>query len=277
MEGKANVINLFDPWKSKLCTCPKKYSFNPYTGCSHACIYCYISSYIKNPFKARLKKYVLRSLIKEVEKVDTYISMANSGDAYTPEEKKYRVTRKCLEIFKKKNIPVLIITKSDIVRRDIDLLKQMKASVSITITTLSNEKVRKAEPHAPPPDKRIKAISMIYEEGIPCSVRIDPVIPDFNDDEIEEIVSAVSPFVKHIVASTLKPRKDSFERLKSIIDVEKYEWKRVGNSFYLSRELRNFYLERVEKACKKNNLSFGACREDYKFYGKTCDGGHLIS
>ncbi|MEM1513754.1 MAG: radical SAM protein [Candidatus Thermoplasmatota archaeon] len=276
MEGKANVINLFDPWKSKLCTCPKKYSFNPYTGCSHACIYCYISSYIKNPFKARLKKYLLKNLIKEIDKVDTYISMANSGDAYTPEEKKLGITRKCLEIFKEKNIPVLIITKSDIVVRDVDLLKNMKASVSITITTLSREKARRAEPNAPPPDRRMKAIEMLHEERIPCSVRIDPIIPDFNDDEIEEIVSIVSPFVKHIVASTIKPRRDSFERLKKIIEVEKYEWERIGNSFYLPRELRNFYLERVEKACKKENLSFGACREGYKFYGKTCDGGHLI-
>jgi len=276
MEGKTNVISLFDPWKSKLCTCPKKYSFNPYTGCSHACIYCYISSYIRDPFKARLKKHILRNLIKEVEKVDTYISMANSGDAYTPEEKKNMVTRKCLEIFKEKNVPVLIITKSDMVKRDVDLLKQMNAGVSITITTLSNGKARKAEPNAPPPDKRIEALSILAEEGIPCSVRIDPIIPDFNDDEIEEIVSTVSPFVKHVVASTLKPRRDAFERLKRIIDIEKYEWQRIGNSFYLPQELRNFYLERVEKACRKNNLSFGACREGYKFYGKTCDGSHLI-
>ncbi len=276
MERKANVINLFDPWKSKLCTCPKKYSFNPYTGCSHACIYCYISSYIKNPFKARLKKYVLRNLIKEVEKVDTYISMANSGDAYTPEEKKFGITRKCLEIFKEKSIPVLIITKSDIVARDIDILSEMKASVSITITTLSNEKAKKIEPNAPPPDKRIRALEKLSETGIQCSARIDPIIPDFNDNEIEEIVASISPFVKHIVASTLKPRRDAFERLKGIIEIEKYKWKRVGNSFYLPENIRNFYLEKVEKACRKNNLSFGTCREGYKFYGKTCDGGHLI-
>ncbi|MBC7080894.1 MAG: radical SAM protein [Thermoplasmatales archaeon] len=276
MERKANVINLFDPWKSKLCTCPKKYSFNPYTGCSHACIYCYISSYIKNPFKARVKKNVLRNLAKEVEKVDTYISMANSGDAYTPEEEKIGITRKCLEIFKEKNIPVLIITKSDIVKRDIDILREMKASVSITITTLSIEKARKVEPNAPLPERRIKAIETLAEEGILCSVRIDPILPGFNDDEIEEIVESISPFVKHVVASTLKPRRDSFERLKGIIEIEKYSWRRVGNSFYLPEKIRYFYLEKVEEACRRNNLSFGACREGYKFYGKTCDGGHLI-
>ena len=64
------LIQLFDPWKSKLCTCPKKYSFSPYTGCSHACIYCYITSYIRDPFHARLKKDLFKMLKKEVKRID---------------------------------------------------------------------------------------------------------------------------------------------------------------------------------------------------------------
>ncbi|RLF44210.1 MAG: radical SAM protein, partial [Thermoplasmata archaeon] len=119
------LITPFDPWKSKLCTCPKKYSFSPYTGCSHACIYCYITSYIPNAFKVRLKKDLFRRLKKELHKVDTFISMSNSSDPYVPEERDFKVTRKCLRIFKENKIKVLIITKSDIVARDVDLLKDM--------------------------------------------------------------------------------------------------------------------------------------------------------
>lgn len=270
------LITPFDPWKSKLCTCPKKYSFSPYTGCSHACIYCYITSYIPNAFKVRLKKDLFRRLKKELHKVDTFISMSNSSDPYVPEERDFKVTRKCLRIFKENKIKVLIITKSDIVARDVDLLKDMMAAVSITITTLDNKKAAVIEPNAPSPLKRLKALEKLHRHGIPCSVRLDPIIPGINDEEIEEIVDAVSSYANHIVASTIKPRNDSIKRLKKVMNVEKYEWIRYGNSFYLPRELRFDLLKRVEKACRKHGLSFAACREGYKFKAKSCDGSHLI-
>jgi len=153
------LISPFDPWSSKLCTCPKKYSFSPYTGCSHRCVYCYITSYIPDAFHARVKKDVIRRLRKEVRREElraSYISMANSSDPYTPEEKKERVTRKALKIFKEREIPVLIVTKSDLVTRDIDIISSMKASVSMSITYLNNEKMEKIEPNAPSAEKRIR-------------------------------------------------------------------------------------------------------------------------
>ncbi len=202
--------------------------------------------------------------------------MANSGDAYTPEEKKLMVTRRCLKIMKEKNVRLLIITKSDLVTRDIDLLKDMKVSVSMTITTLDNEKARIIEPHAPSPSRRLKALEKLHEEGIPLSVRIDPIIPAINDEEIEEIVDAISPFVTHIVASTIKPRNDSMKRLEKIFDIYEYEWKRIGNSFYLPKEERFKILKRVEEACRRKKISFATCREGYKFRAKSCDGSHLI-
>jgi DNA repair photolyase len=270
------LITPFDPWKSKLCTCPKKYSFSPYTGCSHACIYCYITSYIPNAFKVRLKKDLFRRLKKELPKIDTFISMSNSSDPYVPEEKDFKVTRKCLRIFKENKIKVLIITKSDMVARDVDLLKDMMAAVSITITTLDNKKAAVIEPNAPPPHKRLEALKKLHENGIPCSVRLDPIIPGINDEEIEEIVDAVSPYVEHIVASTIKPRNDSMKRLGKVMNMEKYEWIKYGNSFYLPRELRFDLLKRVEEACREYGLSFASCREGYKFKAKSCDGSHLI-
>lgn len=270
------LITPFDPWKGKLCTCPKKYSFSPYTGCSHACIYCYITSYIPNAFKARVKKDLFKRLRKEIHKVDTFISMANSSDAYTPEEKNLKITRKCLQFFKEKGIPILIITKSDLVARDADILKEMKASVSITITTLEAKKAKLIEPNAPPPEKRIKALEILHEENIPCSIRLDPIIPGINDEELEEIIDTVAPYVKHVVTSTIKPRNDSMKRLRKVMDIDSFKWERMGNSFYLPREQRFNYLRRVEKACNKYGISFAACREGYKFKAESCDGSHLI-
>jgi len=61
-----SLLSPFDPWKHKLCTCPRKYSFNPYTGCGHRCVYCY-ATYIPNFFKVREKKNVFKRLEKELE------------------------------------------------------------------------------------------------------------------------------------------------------------------------------------------------------------------
>ncbi len=273
------LIQPFDPWKSKLCTCPKKYSFSPYTGCSHACIYCYITSYIRDPFHARLKKDLFKRLKKEVKKIDKklYISMSNSSDPYTPEEKELMATRKCLRIFKENEIRLLIITKSNLVARDVDLIAGMHASVSITLTSLNDEKIAKVELHAPPPSKRLEAMEELHSNGIPCSIRLDPIIPTINDDELEEIVKEASKYCSHVVTSTIKPRRDSLKRISSVVPYFRdAELERIGNSFYLPSSLRFSLLARVEKAAKQHGMSFATCREGYPFKAKSCDGSHLI-
>jgi len=273
------LIQLFDPWNSKLCTCPKKYSFSPYTGCSHACIYCYISSYIPNPFNARLKKDLFKRLKKEVKKIDKnlYISMSNSSDPYTPEEKTLMATRKSLKIFKENEIKVLIITKSDIVIRDIDIIGEMHASVSITLTSLNDDKIARIETRAPPPSRRLAAMEELHANGIPCSVRLDPIMPGVNDDELEDIVKEVSKYCSHIVSSTIKPRRDSLKRIARVIPYfRNAKLERIGNSYYLPKQLRFDLLGRVEKAASKYGMSFATCREGYPFNAKTCDGSHLI-
>jgi DNA repair photolyase len=270
------LISEFDPWKNKFCTCPKKYSYSPYTGCSHSCIYCYITSYIPNAFKVRPKKNVFRRLEKELRIVDTYISMSNSSDPYVPEEKTYLLTRGSLEIFKRKNVKVLIITKSDLVIRDIDILKNMSASVSLTITTLDDEKAALVEPNAPPPSKRLAALKKLHENNIPCSVRLDPIIPGLNDDELEEIIDKVSRYCNHIVASTIKPRYDSLKRIGNVLPLDEQNFVKIGRSFYLPNKIRFNLLKRVERACHSNQVTFAACRENYSFSAPSCDGSHLI-
>ena len=274
------LINDFDPWKSKLCTCPPKYSFSPYTGCSHACIYCYISSYIPDPFNARLKKDVEKRLKKELKsRKDRYISMSNSSDPYTPEERKNRVTRRCLEIFRDSGARVLIVTKSDLVARDADIISNMDASVSITITTLRDDIAGIIEPRAPPPKRRIAALKKLQGRGIKCSVRLDPIIPGLNDGEIEDIVSEVSGYCDHIVSSTVKPRVDSLKRLRSALpDIMKnIKFSRMGNSYYLPSNVRYRLMKRVKDACDSSGLSFAVCREGFDLNTATCDGSHLIS
>jgi DNA repair photolyase len=106
------LITKFDPWNSKLCTCPFKLTLNPYTGCEHACVYCYASSYIPNFFDCRPKKNLIPCLEKEAKNLKgELISISNSSDPYPSIEKKLLLTRKCLEILSKANCKVQIITK----------------------------------------------------------------------------------------------------------------------------------------------------------------------
>ena len=276
----------FDPWKNPLCTCPPKFSLNPYTGCSYGCLYCYASSFIKDFFKPREKKNFLRILKKEVEKLpkESLISLSNSSDPYQKLEEKFLFTRKALEIFKEKNFRVLIITKSDLVLRDLDLLSKMRVAVTITITTLKHFK--KLEPGAPPPQKRIEALKILKKAKIPVGLRLDPIIPFLNEDEIEEIIEKVAPFILHLTTSTFKPKIDSWKRFKKAFPqiakkLEKLYFEKgekIQNSWYLPKKFRKTILLKVKKICDKEKISFSCCREGFLELNsaKSCDGSHLI-
>ncbi|MFH7860940.1 MAG: radical SAM protein [Candidatus Aenigmatarchaeota archaeon] len=283
------VLNFFDPWKSELCTCPRKYSFSPYSGCSHACVYCYASSYIKNFFKCRPKKDVVKKLVSDLKKIDKNfpVSISNSSDPYVPEEEKLKLTRDCLKYFALHRCKVLIITKSNIVARDTDILSKMKACVSVTITTLNEEIARKLEPKASLPRKRIKALEILSKKGIPTVVRLDPVIPFLNENEIEDIVEvSTSVGAKHLVSSTYKVRPDNWRRFsflfpeisKKLKDLYFKYGEKISNSFYLPKETRFRIMKKVREACDKNKISFSCCREGFFELNnsKSCDGTHLI-
>lgn len=279
-------IQPFDPWKSKLCTCPPKYSLNPYTGCGHRCLYCYATSFIKDFYHPRPKKDFLKIVEKELKRLPegALISLSNSSDPYQPLEKTYEYTRKFLELLIEKNLRVLIITKSDLVLRDLDLLKRLKCAVSITIT--SKRLFPKLEPEAPSYEKRLTAVKMLFKEGIPVTVRLDPIIPGLNEDEILEILKDIAPYVKHITVSTYKARKDSLKRLIDTFPEKRNLWenfylgngKNMGNAIYLKDEIRHKLIEPIYKKAKLYNLSFATCREALKDFEnlQKCDGSFLI-
>ena len=285
-----DVIRDFDPWHDPLCTCPKKYGFNPYTGCSYRCVYCYVTSYVPRAFECRIKKNLLKRVKRNLKRVDKcrVISMSNSSDPYPPMESKFKLTRGCLELFLREGCQVQVITKSDLVIRDIDLLSKMRCVVSFTITTLKRNLSRKLEPRAPPPERRLEAIKKLSSTGVPVSLRLDPIIPGLNDTEIKQIVKAAATTgAKHVTSSTFKPRPDSWHRVRQVFPrataklaplyFERGE--RHHNSWYLPRKLRLELMGPVKKACDENGLTFASCREGLRELttGTSCDGSHLIS
>ncbi|MHA1593248.1 MAG: radical SAM protein [Candidatus Baldrarchaeia archaeon] len=284
------VLRKFDPWKNPLCTCPPKYSLNPYTGCAHKCVYCYTTSYIPNAYKCRPKRGFIAQLKADIVKArrDFHVSMSNSSDPYPPIEKSHNLTRRALQVLKAYGMKVLILTKSDLVTRDVDILSRMKSVVSITITGMEGF-VRVLEPYAPSPESRLKAMKFLHDHGIPTVLRLDPIIPYVNDDEriLREVIEgAAGAGVKHVVSSTLKLKPDIFNRFRIKLDIVANRFRdlyfrdgqKIGGSYYLPREMRYNILKMVKDVCEEFGLTFAVCREGFRDLNTapSCDGSHLF-
>jgi len=280
------LITEFDPWRSKLCTCPPKLTFNPYTGCDHACVYCYASSYIPKFFNCKPKKDLIPRLKREAEKLKgEIVSIANSSDPYPNLEAKTGLTRKCLEILSQCDCKIQIITKSNLVTRDIDLLKKMPSMVSLTITTDNDNIAKLIEPHAPSSSERLKAVETLIEKDVPTSVRIDPIIPFINDNTENLIKTLASMKVKHITGSTYKVKLDNWRRFSIALPkiAEKLKplyfekGEKSGRYIYLPKDLRLKLMKTVGALAEKYGMKFGTCREGLSHLNTAvCDGSWLL-
>jgi DNA repair photolyase len=118
--------------------------------------------------------------------------MSGVTDPYQPVERRLEITRRCLEVLAEFRNPVGVITKSDLVTRDVDILADLArhdcASATLSITTLSKDLKRVMEPRAALPEKRLEAIRRLSEAGIPTGVNVAPVIPGLTDHEMPEIL-----------------------------------------------------------------------------------------
>ena len=281
-----NLLSWFDPWRSPLCTCPPKLTFNPYTGCDHKCVYCYATSYIPHFYNCRPKKDLLQRLKREAAKLKgELISIANSSDPYPTVEAETGLTRRCLEILAQHNCRIQIITKSTTVLRDTDLLRRVPSMVAITITTDNVETAKILEPNAPPPTERLKAAASLIADGIPVAVRIDPIIPYVNDNPETLMKTLAETGVRHVTVSTYKVKMDNWQRLNLAMPKTAEKLKplyfekgeKMGRYTYLPKALRIRLMENLAKLAKKHGLAFATCREGLKGLNTaTCDGSWLI-
>jgi DNA repair photolyase len=181
-------------------------SINPYRGCEHGCAYCFArpthaymglspgldfeTRLFAKPDAARLLE---RELSKPGYKVET-IAIGTNTDPYQPIEKRYRIMREILEVLSRANHPVGILTKNALVTRDIDLLAPMAerglVKVGLSVTTLDRKLARAMEPRASTPAKRLEALRLLSEAGIPTFVMTAPIIPALNEPEMERILDA---------------------------------------------------------------------------------------
>ncbi|MCA9991275.1 MAG: radical SAM protein, partial [Anaerolineales bacterium] len=202
-----------------------KYNMNLYRGCQHRCIYCDSRSqcYRIDRFdqdilvKANAPELLRSELARK--RVKGTIGTGSMNDPYMPLEKKLNLTRRALEIIATFRFPVHVITKSDLVLRDADVLQQIGqiyAAVSFTITTANDDLGKQVEPGAPLPSARFHALQKLAEKGIYAGVTLMPVLPFLQDDpqNIRAIVRrAADSGAQYIIASfgvTLRDRQRAY-------------------------------------------------------------------
>ena len=181
------------------------YSINPYRGCEHGCTYCYARpthSYLNlSPGLDFETKIIAKRNIAEVLRADLarqkyvprLLNIGSATDCYQPVERELRLTRSVIEVLQELRHPFSVITKSSGIERDLDLLvplaKARLAAAYITITTLDGELARKMEPRAASPQRRLRTIRTLAENGVPVGVSVAPQIPFVNDD-MEKVLEA---------------------------------------------------------------------------------------
>ncbi len=183
-------------------------SINVYRGCEHGCIYCFarpthaylgLSPGLDFESKLFMKPDAPELLERELSArnyAPRTIAIGTNTDPYQPIERRFEIMRRVLEVLERAGHPVGIVTKSNLVTRDIDILSRMAARklvrVGISVTSLDSSLSRVMEPRAPTPPRRLEALRALAAAGIPTTVMVAPVIPAINDAEIERILDAAA-------------------------------------------------------------------------------------
>ena len=250
------------------------YNMNIYRGCCHRCIYCDSRSdcyRIADFDRVRKKENALMIIRDDLRrKVKTgVIGTGSMSDPYNPYEKKEGLTRHALELMSAYGFGVAVATKSDLVVRDIDVLKEIKEQmpvlIKITVTTAEDDLCRKIEPFAPPSSARFAAIESLAAAGIFTGVLMMPILPFINDTE-ENILSilklakaAGAKFVYPAMGMTLRQgnREYYYEQLDRLFPgVRQQHDKRYGTRYVNTSARAKQLWEVFAKTCEEYGLLY---------------------
>jgi DNA repair photolyase len=291
LEGKRRVEYRDLASKSYITRCPNpqlpfQWTVNPYRGCEFGCKYCYArythefmelrdgSLFETRIFAKQFQALSFRSELRRLPLGET-IAIGTATDPYQPAERRYRITRQMLEVLAREpGFRVWVTTKSDLVRRDIDLLQRIAehtpVHVNMTVTTMDAELARLTEPFAPRPELRIAAVKQLREAGIRAGVSLSPILPLINDSEasIHAVFEAAREcgalwvwhnvlFLKSCARAVFFPFLE--ERFPHL--VRRYR-ERFQNTAFISGPYLEMVNERVEKARAAHGLGRAETRHE---------------
>ena len=247
------------------------YTVNPYLGCWHGCVYCYARYMTKfSKSKYQWGEFVdVKINAPEILKRDLFglkkglVSLSTVTDPYQVPERKYRLTRRILEDLAESNFSVSILTKSNLILRDIDILKKFNRKnleVGFSITTV-DENIRKHfEPNAPSIKDRINALKKLSEEGIKTWVFIAPVLPYISEKTISDLLNEIKHSVDYIMLDKLNIKSGNWYGIVKVL--KKYypflfqKWKDVLFSKDNKRRYYNDLHSRIAGYCENNSIVF---------------------
>lgn len=183
-----------------------RFSINPYRGCEHGCAYCYARPTHELlgmngglDFETKiLVKHNAAELLRDELGGSRWqpqpIALSGVTDCYQPAERRFRLTRACLEVLSEAGNPAIVITKNALIVRDLDLLSSMAerrlVRVFLSLTTLNAQLARDMEPRTSLPEARLEAIGKLHSAGIPVGMMLAPVIPGLTETEVPALLAA---------------------------------------------------------------------------------------
>jgi DNA repair photolyase len=290
MIGYKEVKSILNRHKKRDSWFLDEYSVNPYEGCGFNCTYCYVhgSKYGENlAEKIVLKKDAVAILDKQLSnraKKGQYgfIALGTATDAYMQVEEEYRISRQYLEIILKYRFSVFISTKSTLIRRDLDVLKEIDRQailpadlqqslgrgviLSFSFSTLDEELAKKLEPGALSPQLRLETMKYCSEQGLLTGMNAMPLLPFISDtrEEVEKLIAAAKQYgANYVLAAGLTlfgndPRDSKMLYYRFLRDnypalLAKYE-SMYGAVHYSSWKYQSDLKKMTDELCKKYSI-----------------------
>jgi len=250
------------------------YSLNPYRGCEHGCLYCYVPSVLNDKKMAenwgktvQAKQNIAEVLAKEVKKKPKgTVGVSTVCDPYQHLELKLELARKCIKILAEHGFHVSIQTKSGLVLRDADLIVPEKFDVGVTITTMDRHLASIFEPGAPPPEARAHVLKDFCARGVDTWLFFGPVVPGVNDDEktIKEVVNVASETKSKLIYDKLNVRAWVMKQLEPAVSL--LEGPEIGGhlhgGLWADPEIWREIGSKIEKICGDSRVRCEAAFSD---------------
>lgn len=254
-----NVYSLLNRIQKKDTLFSGDYTLDPYKNCEFGCLYC-DSSFEKTIYIKQNAEEILEKELKTVEKGTIIVGSVH--DPYQRIEEKTNLTRRLLHIIMKHGFDGHILTKSDLIIRDVDILSKIKnCKVTVSIISLNQDISQVFEKNVPPPEVRMKLVEKLNDHGIQAGVALIPLLPFIVEGELEEIIKySKNHKSRHFLSEPLELKGDQKKQLMNVLksfypEYVEYYKKLYKNSYKPSMEYNNKINNQISFFCKKYKIS----------------------